>query len=78
VDVGLDGEDVASAERGVAAGSRSRAGGSAGRAARLAHAGLAEQGHVLPVGERVLGAGDELGLALGQPQVLVVDLLGEG
>jgi hypothetical protein len=46
--------------------------------ARLTHARLAEQGHALPVGERDLDAGDEIGLALGQPQVLVVDLLGEG
>jgi hypothetical protein len=34
--------------------------------------------HALPVGERPFDLVDEHGLALRQPQVMVVDLLGEG
>ena len=46
--------------------------------ARLTDAGLAEQHHALPLGERLLDLGDESGLRLRQPQVLVADLLREG
>jgi hypothetical protein len=46
--------------------------------ARFADAGLAEQDHALPVGERFFDVRDERRLAFGEPEIAVIDLLGEG
>ncbi len=75
--------EVAASEGGVAAVGESEAGlgevaSQGAQDAGLADAGLAEQEHALALGEGLLDIGDERGLALGEPEVGVVDLLGEG
>ena len=75
--------EVAAPEGGVAAVGEPKAGlgevtAKGAQDARLADAGLAEQEHALPLGEGLLDVGDECGLALGEPEVGVVDLLREG